>query len=171
MSCDLIGGYRPPEVGASCASCALGATGVVETSLDNCQGLFGEEVKVVRTRVGRAYGAATAKRLIGVLVLVALLPVSVVVGAPANADNSADFLTMVSKTGINVGDSPADIAITLSKGLLACRLLYFGYPTEVAIREVHYAFPDATRAQLVSFVDAAKAKLCEANFGQLNPAN
>lgn len=166
MSCGLIGGYRPPEVGASCAP---GATGVVETSLDNCQGVFGEEVRVVRTRVGRPHGATTAKRLIGVLV--ALLPVSVVVGAPANADNSADFLVMVSKTGINVGDSPADVAITLSKGMLACRLLYYGYPTEVAIREVGYDFPDATRGQLVSFVDAAKAKLCEPNFNQLNPAN
>ncbi|QLL09128.1 DUF732 domain-containing protein [Mycobacterium vicinigordonae] len=92
-------------------------------------------------------------------------------GTPANADSSTDFLAVVSKTGINVGDSPADVVLTLSRGMLACRLLHYGYPTEVAIREVGYGFPDATRAQLVSFVDAAKATLCEPNFRQLNPGD
>lgn len=134
---------------------------------DNCQGVFGEEVGVARTRIGRAHGAVTAKLFI--CALVTLLSASVAAGAPAHADSGADFLAVVSKTGINAGDSPADVVLTLSRGMLACRLLHYGYPTEVAIREVGYGFPDASRDQLVSFVDAAKAKLCEPNFSQLNP--
>ncbi|GAB5015260.1 hypothetical protein MAHJHV65_18770 [Mycobacterium avium subsp. hominissuis] len=129
--------------------------------------MFGKEVRALRVRVGRAYVAATATTVVGVVT--AFLSASVVVAAPASADSGADFLAVVSETGINVGDSPADVVLTLSRGMLACRLLHYGYPTEVAIREVGYGFPDATPAQLVGFVDAAKATLCEPNFRQLNP--
>lgn len=116
---------------------------------------------------GRARRAARAAALIGAAT--ALASVSIGLATPADADSGADFLAVLSKTGINVGDSPADVVLTLSRGMLACRLLHYGYPTEVAIREVGYGFPDATPAQLASFVDAAKAKLCEPNFRQLNP--
>jgi uncharacterized oligopeptide transporter (OPT) family protein len=111
-------------------------------------------------------GASPAKTLVGVLAV--LVTTSVGAGAPAEADSGADFLALVSKTGINVGDSPADITLTLAAGMLVCRLIIHGYPTEVAIREMGYSFPDASRAQLAGFVDAAQAKLCEPNFAPLN---
>lgn len=163
MPGSLLSGPSPSDI------CASGASRVCPTMSRRAAAVLESKIRTARPRMGQMYISVAAKALISTAVALG----STVVGfcAPASADSGADFLAVVSKTGINVGDSPADVVLTLSRGMLACRLLHYGYPTEVAIREVGYGFPDATPAQLESFVDAAKAKLCEPNFRQLDPGS
>lgn len=162
MPYGLISGLR-----VGYARAISGRTGEVRAGARCAAVISDEDNRSVCLRVDGAFRAGAFAALAGVTTTLA----SVLIGlaAPAVADSGADFLAVISKTGINVGDSPADVVLTLSRGMLACRLLHYGYPTEVAIREVGYGFPGATPAQLAGFVDAAKAKLCEPNFRQLNP--
>jgi hypothetical protein len=95
---------------------------------------------------------------------------SLIVAQPAYADNGSDFLAMVSRAGINVGDTPADVELTLAAGGEICELLHYGYTPEVAARQVPYAFPNATPKQSASFVEAAQATLCAQAQVPLVPA-
>ena len=74
----------------------------------------------------------------------------------AKADSSSDFLAMLSAEGLNVGDTPADVQLTLYEGDAICHLMYWGYTPQVAARQVPYAFPHATPAQVTGFVHAAQ---------------
>jgi hypothetical protein len=94
---------------------------------------------------------------------------SLLVAVPANADPGTDFLTMVSAAGLNVGDTPADVEITLSTGDEICNVLHDGYSPQEAARQVHYRFPNATPQQAAGFVDAAQAKLCGPLFAPMQP--
>jgi hypothetical protein len=99
----------------------------------------------------------------------AVMSTSLIVAAPAYADNSTDFLAVVSGEGLNVGDTPADVEITLANGEAICELMFYGYTPEVAGRQVKYAFPGATPKQITGFVEAAQAKLCTQQFTPLEP--
>jgi hypothetical protein len=100
---------------------------------------------------------------IGMLVA-AVMSTSLVVAVPAGADNASDFLAMVSERGINVGDTPADVELTLATGTEVCELIWHGYTPEVASRQVKYQFPNATSEQSAGFVEAAQARLCAQAF-------
>jgi Protein of unknown function (DUF732) len=104
-----------------------------------------------------------ARTLIGIFAAT-VVSTTLVVAVPAHADNGSDFLAMVSGEGLNVGDTPADVELTLAKGDQICHLLHYGYTPEVAGRQVKYAFPNATAQQVAGFVDAAQAKLCAQSF-------
>jgi Protein of unknown function (DUF732) len=93
-----------------------------------------------------------------------VMSTSLVVAVPAHADNSSDFLAMVSGEGLNVGDTPADVELTLAKGDQICHLIHIGYTPETAGRQVKYEFPNATARQVAGFVEAAQAKLCVQSF-------
>lgn len=93
-----------------------------------------------------------------------VMSTSLVIAVPAHADNGSDFLAMVSGEGLNVGDTPADIELTLAKGDQICHLIHIGYTPEVAGRQIKYEFPNATAQQVAGFVDAAQAKLCPQSF-------
>jgi hypothetical protein len=99
----------------------------------------------------------------------AVMSTTLVVGAPAHADNGSDFLAILSGEGINVGDTSADVELTLTTGELVCHLLHDGYTPQDADREVSYTFPDATPQQLAGFVEAAQAKLCAQAYTPLQP--
>ncbi|KBZ60983.1 hypothetical protein K875_03934 [Mycobacterium [tuberculosis] TKK-01-0051] len=114
------------------------------------------------------YSAAMATMHIGMFAA-AVISTSLVVGVPAHADAGSDFLAMVSAEGINVGDTPADVQVTLATAAEICELIHFGYTPQVAGRQVKYVFPNATPQQTASFVDAAQAKLCPAQFTPLQP--
>ena len=88
---------------------------------------------------------------------------------PAHADNASDFLTMVSGQGLNVGDTPADVQLTLATAVGVCHVIHEGYTPQVAGRQVPYVFPNATPQQVAGFVAAAQAKLCAQQFGPLQP--
>jgi hypothetical protein len=99
----------------------------------------------------------------------AVLMTSLVVAVPAHADNASDFLDLLSGDGVNVGDSPADVELTLTAGQLVCHLLHDGFTTQDANREMRYSFPDATPEQLAGIVEAAQAKLCAQAYTPLQP--
>jgi hypothetical protein len=100
----------------------------------------------------------------------AVMSTSLVVGVPtAHADNAGDFLAMLSGEGINVGDTPADVQLTLATGELVCHLLQDGYTPQDADRQVRYGFPNATPQQIGGFVEAAQAKLCAQAYAPLQP--
>jgi Protein of unknown function (DUF732) len=82
------------------------------------------------------------------------------VAAPAQADASSDFLTLISGEGINAGDIGPDVQLTLSTAVEVCRLLSFGYTPQDAGRIIPYRFPNATPQQVAGFVGAARATLC-----------
>lgn len=98
-----------------------------------------------------------------------VISTSLVVALPAHADAGADFLTMVSGEGLNVGDTSADVEITLATGAEICSVLHNGYSAQEAARQVHYVFPNATPEQAAGFVDAAQAKLCGPMYEPLQP--
>lgn len=96
----------------------------------------------------------------------ALLPVA----APVRADTLAsDFLATVSADGLNVGDTPADVQITLATGTEICNLMHDGYSPHIASRQVKYFFPGATPEQAMEFVDAAQKTLCPQMFTPVEP--
>ncbi len=97
--------------------------------------------------------------------------ISLVVAAPAHADNASDFLAVVSGLGINVGDTPPDVSLTLAAGELVCQLLHYDSTPQEAGRNVLYTFPNATPQQVSGFVDAAQDKLCEQSYGPLQLGN
>lgn len=109
-----------------------------------------------------------AKMRIGMR-MAAVMATSLVVAVPAHADNGGDFLATVSGEGFNVGDTPADIQLTLALGMAVCYLLHEGYTPEVVGRQVKYKFPRATPQQAAGFVGAAQAKLCAQGFAPLEP--
>jgi hypothetical protein len=100
----------------------------------------------------------------------AVISTSLMVGVPAHADASSDFLAMVSAEGINAGDTPADVQLTLATAAEICQLIHVGgYTPQVAGRQVKYLFPKATPQQTTGFVDAAQAKLCPGLYTPLQP--
>ncbi len=99
----------------------------------------------------------------------AVMSISLAVAPPAQADNSSDFLTMVSAEGLNVGDAPPDVELTLSTAEQVCRLMFFGFTPQDAGRMVRYRFPEATPQQVAGFVDAAQAKMCAQANTPLQP--
>jgi hypothetical protein len=103
------------------------------------------------------------------MLAVALTLTSLVAGVPARADNGSDFLAALSSEGINVGDTPADVQLTLSSGQVVCHLLHDGYTSQVAERDVRYSFPNATPQQLAGFVQAAREKLCAQAYTPVQP--
>jgi Protein of unknown function (DUF732) len=104
------------------------------------------------------------------LFAVAAVSTSLVVAVPAQADPGTDFLTMVSGLGLNVGETPADVQQTLAAAVAICDVLFYGFTPEVASRQVHYVFPNATPQQAAGFVDAAnRSKLCEQDMAPLQP--
>jgi Protein of unknown function (DUF732) len=109
-----------------------------------------------------------AKMRIGMFAAAVILT-SLMVGVPAHADAGSDFLAMVSAEGINVGDTPADVQLTLATAAEICELIHFGYTPQVAGRQVKYVLPNATPQQTTGFVDAAQAKLCPVQFTPLQP--
>jgi hypothetical protein len=100
----------------------------------------------------------------------AVMSSALAVAVPAHADSASDFLTLVSGQGFNVGDTPADVQLTLSMGVEVCHLIHEGYTPQVAGRQVPYMFPNATPQQIAGFVNAAQtSKLCARQFGPLQP--
>ena len=97
---------------------------------------------------------------------VALMPICLVAAVPANADAASDFLAALAEQGLNVGDTPVDVQLTLAAATEICQLiLYDGYTPAVASRQVHYLFPNATPEQSIGFVEAAqKSKLCTEQY-------
>jgi hypothetical protein len=112
------------------------------------------------------YSAVMAKGRIGTFVA-AVMSTSLVVAPPAQADNSSDFLTRVSAEGLNVGDTPPDVELTLSTAVQVCRVMFFGLTPQDAGRMVPYRFPEATPQQIAGFVDAAQATMCAQIFTPL----
>ncbi|WP_368834390.1 DUF732 domain-containing protein [Mycobacterium intracellulare] len=88
---------------------------------------------------------------------------------PARADASTDFLTMVSNEGLNVGDTPPDVQITLDTANLICQIVHNGFTPQEAGRQVPYVFPHATPDQVAGFVTAAQATLCVQAYTPLQP--
>jgi Protein of unknown function (DUF732) len=99
----------------------------------------------------------------------AVVSTSLMVAVPAHADASSDFLARVSAEGINAGDTPADVQLTLATASEICQLIHFGYTPQLAGRQVKYTFPNATPQQTTGFVDAAQAKLCPVLYTPLQP--
>ena len=91
-----------------------------------------------RHRCAGVYSAAMAKMRIGMFAA-AVISISLVVGVPAHADAGSDFLAMMSAQGINVGDSPADVELTLSRGEIA-KLPPQWHTPQVAGRQVKYSY-------------------------------
>jgi hypothetical protein len=109
-----------------------------------------------------------AKRRIGTFVA-AVMSTSLVVAPLAQADNSSDFLTMVSAQGLNVGDTSPDVQFTLSTAVQVCRVMFFGNTPQDAGRLVPYRFPDATPEQVAAFVYAAQTTMCAQLYTPLPP--
>jgi hypothetical protein len=103
------------------------------------------------------------------MIAAAVISTSLMVGVPAHADAGSDFLAMVSAQGINAGDTPEDVQLTLATAGEICQLIHFGYAPQVAGRQVKYVFPKATPQQTTGFVDAAQAKLCPVLYTPLQP--
>lgn len=122
-------------------------------------------ITIFRTTI---YSAAMATKRVGTFVA-AVMSTLLVVAPLAQADNSNDFLTMVSREGINVGDTPPDVEFTLATATEVCRIIYFGFTPQEAARMVPYRFPKATPQQVAGFVDAAQATLCTQQFTPLQP--
>jgi hypothetical protein len=109
------------------------------------------------------YGAVMAWVRMGVI-FAAAVSALLSTAVQAKADSSSDFLAKVSAEGLNVGDTPADVQLTLYEGDAICHLLYWGYTPQVAARQVPYAFPNATPGQVTGFVHAAQTTLCGKMF-------
>lgn len=105
------------------------------------------------------YGAVMPKVRIGMLVA-AVMSTSLAVATPADADNSTDFLAMLSAEGFNVGDTPPDLELTLTAGTTVCLLLNHGQTPQEAGQVISAHYPNATAQQITGFVGAAQAKLC-----------
>lgn len=100
----------------------------------------------------------------------AVMSTSLVTVLPAQADSvTNDFLSRVSGEGVNVGDTPADVQLTLATAAEICDLIHTGYTPEVAGRQLKYHFPTITPQQTTGFVDAAQATLCPHQFAPLEP--
>lgn len=99
----------------------------------------------------------------------AVMSTSLVLAPFSQADNSDDFLTMVSAEGLNVGDAPPDVEFTLSTAVQVCRLIFFGNTPQEAGRMVPYRFPEASPQQVAGFVEAAKATMCAQLYTPLQP--
>jgi hypothetical protein len=119
-----------------------------------------EDLPSVRRKVHGTVMASVRTGVICAVAVSAWLPTAVA----AKADSSSDFLAMLSAGGLNVGDTPADVQLTLYEGDAICHLLYWGYTPQVAARQVPYAFPNATPAQVTGFVHAAQTTLCGTMF-------
>lgn len=119
--------------------------------------------------VASVYSALMPKVRISAFVA-AVMSTSLAVAAPAHADNGSDFLAMMSEAGINVGDTPEDVQLTLATAEAVCELFHFGFTPQIAGRQVRYAFPDATPQQITSFVDGAQAKLCTQAYAPVQPS-
>jgi hypothetical protein len=99
------------------------------------------------------------KMAIGAFIAVAIS--TLLLGAvPAHADASTDFLTRVSSEGLNVGDTPPDVQLTLETANTICQIIHAGFPPQEAGRQVPYVFPSATPQQVAGFVSAAQETLC-----------
>jgi hypothetical protein len=122
----------------------------------------------LRHRCAYIYSAAMAHMRLG-MIAAAVISTSLMVGVPAHADAGSDFLAMVSAQGINPGDTPEDVQLTLATAGEICQLIHFGYTPQVAGRQVKYVFPKATPQQTTGFVDAAQAKLCPVQYTPLQP--
>jgi hypothetical protein len=99
----------------------------------------------------------------------AMMSTSLIVAMPAHADGGSDFLARVSGQGLNVGDTSADVVLTLATASVVCQLINAGYTPQVAGRQVKYRFPNLTQQQVAGFVDAAQATLCVAKATPLEP--
>lgn len=123
----------------------------------------------VRGQSPWVYSAAMAKMYIGMFAAT-VMSTSLVAGFPAHADNASDFLAIVSAEGLNAGDTPEDVVLTLATATGICHEIdQSGWTPEVAGRQVKYRFPKATPQQAAGFVAAAQAKLCPQLAIQLQP--
>jgi hypothetical protein len=101
---------------------------------------------------------------------VALMSTSLIGAVPAHADSASDFLAMVSKTGLDVGNTPTDSQFALALGAELCEMMNYGFTPEVASEQVKYEFPKATAEQSAGFTKAAQAsKLCAQLFTPVDP--
>jgi hypothetical protein len=105
------------------------------------------------------YRAVMPKVRIGMFVA-AVMSTALAVAVPAHADDGSDFLAMLSAEGINTGDTPADVELTLSAGQGVCYALRYGFTPQDAGEEVSTQYPNVTPQQVSGFVGAAQAKLC-----------
>ena len=121
-----------------------------------------------RKPLTQAYSAVMTKTRTGMFIA-AVISTSLVVAAPAHADNASDFLAIMSEQGIDVGSAPADVEITLSAAEYVCNLLHYGFTPQQAGEQLPYSLPNLTPQQAASFVDAAQAKLCEQAYAPLQP--
>jgi hypothetical protein len=114
------------------------------------------------------YIAVMAKMGIATFIAVAT-STSLVAAAPAHADASTDFLTKVSSEGLNVGDTPPDVQLTLETANTICQIIHAGFTPQEAGRQIPYVFPKATPQQVAGFVTAAQETLCVLEFTPLQP--
>jgi hypothetical protein len=122
-----------------------------------------------RTRTVRiVYIAVMAKMGVATFITVAI-SASLVGAAPAHADSSTDFLTKVSSEGLNVGDTPPDVELTLETANTICQIIHAGFTPQEAGRQIPYVFPKATPQQVAGFVSAAQETLCVQEFTPLQP--
>lgn len=82
----------------------------------------------------------------------------------AHADPASEFLAQLSEHGFDTETSGTDTQILLANGETVCSFVHYGRTPEQARRYLSYQYPDNTPEQLVAFVDAAQATLCEANY-------
>lgn len=118
----------------------------------------------------QVYSALMTKVRLGALV-VAVMSTSLVTAVSARADASSDFLAKLTAEGISVGDTPADVQLTLTTALDMCEMLHFEIPPTAVARQVHYALPYVTPEQGTDFIEAARSsKLCAAIYSPVDPA-
>jgi hypothetical protein len=123
----------------------------------------------MRTRAG--FGSfilrGMAKAWSATLWIAVAVSTSLTGAAPAFADSSTDFLTKVASEGLNVGDTPPDVQLTLETANTICQIIHYGYTPQEAGRQVPYVFPKATPRQVAGFVSAAQETLCVQEYTPL----
>ena len=125
-------------------------------------------MKARTCQVRIVYIAGMAKMWSVTFIAVAI-STSLMGSAPAYADSSTDFLTKVSSEGLNVGDTPPDVQLTLETANTICQIIHYGYTPQEAGRQVPYVFPKATPQQVAGFVSAAQETLCVQAYTPLQP--
>jgi hypothetical protein len=114
----------------------------------------------IRTGFGSFILRGMAKVWSATLLIAVAVSTPLIGSAPACADSSTDFLTKVASEGLNVGDTPPDVQLTLETANTICQIIHYGYTPQEAGRQVPYVFPKATPQQVAGFVSAAQGTLC-----------
>jgi hypothetical protein len=128
-------------------------------------------VTAMRTRAGSgSFILRGMAKVWSVALLIAVaVSTSLIGSASAHADSSTDFLTKVASEGLNVGDTPPDVQLTLETANTICQIIHYGYTPQEAGRQVPYVFPKATPQQVAGFVSAAQETLCVQEYTSLQP--